>query len=194
MIHLLQQTYSDSTFFVFHKLQHTNPNKYKKEIIKQNTFLKNSRFISIVGITEEMMQFIEDELLYLDGAIVIFRSKKTAISGRWILMTTKDDFKQLVVEVKNILCTLTDVYVTGNLIDLHFPPIGIKFKRHIKKNKNYHNRKGKIVSSLLSGYSSSEKLISETSTITTCASNHMSSFHSYEALCTLNSKLTQQIE
>ena len=142
--------------------------------------------LSQSGITEEMMIYFEEDILQLNDVLVIFRSKHKAITGWWNLMTKKFDFKQLVACVKEELITLIDIYITNNLIDPNFLPIGITSK---KNNTLYHCNKIKTCIHnntslwILSEEHNNSDMNSNTSKIKTCVSNSIASLISYEKIC-----------
>ena len=82
LITLLQDTYKTNPQFVFHPIQHCDPNAYKNAIGKQNSFLAKSRIVLIKGVTMEAMFYVSNEISQIPGVLDTFPHKNLANQGR----------------------------------------------------------------------------------------------------------------
>ena len=152
LIKLLQLTYQHNPTFIFHKMRHQNLKAYKNAIRKQNLYLSNSRVIPIHGIHEEQMFYLENELLSSAGILAVLRHKQSEETGRWSVMTTEHQFKNVCEFLKTNLSEWTrKVTGTHNLLTdtSYLPPIGLAFK-----NKPYDDESDGSFRSYLSACSS----------------------------------------
>ena len=129
LIDLLQATYRNNPFFVFHKLRHRNQDAYKSTICKQNAFLSRIKVIPIQGISPDLMFYLHRELEQVEGILDICHHKLTNSAGRWSVITTADNFQTLSNYLQANLPTWAAHHAQTYNIDLsELPPVGTAYK------------------------------------------------------------------
>jgi hypothetical protein len=160
LIKLLQQTYQVNPTFIFHKMRHQNLTAYRNAIRKQNLYLSRSRVVPIQGVHEEQMFYLENELLASNGILSALRHKLSEKTGRWSIMTTEQDFKEVCDLLKNNLSNWTAKITNDYSLTMdtsHLPPIGLAFK-----NQPYDDESDGSFRSYLSACSSIYSLDDDT--------------------------------
>jgi hypothetical protein len=100
-------------------------------IRKQNLYLSRSRVVPIQGVHKEQMFHLENELLASNGILSSLRHKLSEKTGRWSIMTTEHDFKEVCELLKNNLSNWTAKITKDYSLTMdtsHLPPIGLPFK------------------------------------------------------------------
>ena len=83
MSKLVHKAYATNPAFVFYKLRHHDSKSFCNAIIRQNNFLKNTRVVPIIGVSEEHMHLVENEILQIKGVLGIMQHRDTSKTGRW---------------------------------------------------------------------------------------------------------------
>ena len=131
LIKLLQKTYQEKPTFIFHKMRHENGKAYKNAIRKQNLYLSNSRVVPIQGVNEEVMFYLENELLCTPGILSVLRHKLSTTRGRWSIMTMEADFKNVCDQISRNLVNWTKKVAADQTIATETPespPVGLAFR------------------------------------------------------------------
>ncbi|KAL7565868.1 hypothetical protein ACA910_007426 [Epithemia clementina (nom. ined.)] len=128
LVHLLRQTYQKNPSFVFHKLRHSDPYTYKQAIRSQNCFLSKSRVVPIQGIDEDLMFYLEQDLLQVAGVHAILHHRDTASKGRWSILTTEAHFRTLTNTIRENLPRWAEYYANDVQMSTDLPPVGLAFK------------------------------------------------------------------
>ncbi|KAL7574196.1 hypothetical protein ACA910_014871 [Epithemia clementina (nom. ined.)] len=139
LIQLLRQTYHNSPTFVFHKLRHHDANAYKQAIRAQNRFLSNSRIVPIQGIDEDLMFYLEQDLLQVPGVQAILHHKDTATKGRWSLLTTTSHFRPLTAQLRENLERWVAHYSDEIPANPNLPPPGLAFHNSSSDSQSDHS-------------------------------------------------------
>ena len=100
LVAILQTTYKNNPKFIFHRMRHQDKKTYGNAIRKQNLYLSKSRVVPIRGVSEDVMFALDNELLQITGVLSVNRHKDTVSQGRWSIMTTEAQFKQVVSTIK----------------------------------------------------------------------------------------------
>ena len=79
---------------MLYKTRHLNLNKFRESIAAQASFLDDNRMISIAGVSVDLMQLLEEDLLEIDGIDAILPHKETLSKGRWNLQTRSSGFRR----------------------------------------------------------------------------------------------------
>ena len=130
MLELLKTTYKDDPSFIFHRLRHDSLKLYINAIRKQNAYLSQSRVVPVHGITEDVMFYLENEILQINGVIAVLKHKDTLKSGRWNVSTNENNFKSVSSELnKGIYSETCKCHKENELeINQNFPQPGLAFR------------------------------------------------------------------
>ena len=117
LIELLSTTYRDNPRFVFHRVRHSQPDTYRRAILKQNAYLKKSRIVPIEGLSSDMLWYgMRERINSIPGVHRVTKHRMTGEKGRWSIHTDMLHFSQVVTAVKGNLTRWADEVSEANTI------------------------------------------------------------------------------
>ena len=137
MIELLSTTFNENPPFMFHRVRHSNPDTYRRAILRQNSYLKKCRVVPIEGLSTDMLWYgMRSHITSIAGVRRVTKHKDTAEKGRWNIHTDMLHFSQVVTAVKENLSRWSEEVCEANTIQT-----GYSFLPRLafKKNKYYED-------------------------------------------------------
>lgn len=130
MIKLLQKIYQTNPTFMFHRTRHDAPNVYSNVIHSQNKYLNNTRTVLIVGISRQVMFYLQPELFQISGVSQVLEHSRTDTKGRYSVMTTLNDFsaatKTIRTKLLKTVSTISELH--SLLLNSLFSEVSVTFK------------------------------------------------------------------
>ena len=111
---MLKNTYRKTSHYVKFRLRNRNAQAFGRALQAQNHYLSTLRTIPIVGLTNEMMQDLEDKFLTVEGIGDIVRCPQTETIGRWNILTNEENFHQVFKYIKQHLQSWLDETFDGS--------------------------------------------------------------------------------
>jgi hypothetical protein len=123
---MLKKAYRKTSHYVKFRLRNKNAQAFGQALQAQNHYLSTLRTIPIVGLTNEMMQELEDKFLTVEGIGDIVRCDHTITIGRWNILTNEDNFHQVFKHIKkNLQSWLDDTFDESYERPEDFPDIRV---------------------------------------------------------------------
>jgi hypothetical protein len=108
----LKTIYKDDAKYVQYKMKGKMQTAYARAIQEQARFVKSISIVSMFGITEDMMFYLQAHLLEIDGVQEYLPTKATETKGKWNLIVTRnkanDIKKSLGIKLPTMVINLVD--------------------------------------------------------------------------------------
>ncbi len=111
---LLKKIYRKTCHYVKFRLLHKNKQAYYQALKAQNHYLSTLRTIPIVGITQDMMREMDEDILSIPGISDVVRSNRTEQIGRWNILTDEKHFHDVLKFIRGNLKFWMERHFQGN--------------------------------------------------------------------------------